>query len=111
MGLELVDDGCEDGVGEAVEGAPVGVAERGFEGPDVFRGERAEGGDGVVGGGVVVGVGVGVVVGGGGGGGVGVGRGGGGARGGDVGEDGCDCEEEEGGDGGGVEEGGGVGGG
>lgn len=55
MGLELVDDSCEDGVREAVEGAPVRVAERGFEGPDVFRGERAEGGDGVIGGGVVVG--------------------------------------------------------
>lgn len=51
VGFELVDDGGEDRVGEAVEGAPLGVAERGFEGPDVFGGEGAEGGDGV--GGVV----------------------------------------------------------
>jgi len=34
----------------------VGIAERGFEGPDVFRGERVEGGDRVVSGGVVVGI-------------------------------------------------------
>lgn len=101
VGFEFVDDGGEDGVGEAVEGAPVGVAERGFEGPDVFGGEGAEGGDGVVGGGV----------GGGGGGRGGGGSGGGGSCGGDVGEDGGDGEEEEGGDGGGVEEGGGGGGG
>ena len=31
VGFQLVDDGGEDRVGEAVEGAPVGVAERGFE--------------------------------------------------------------------------------
>ncbi|KAH1087869.1 hypothetical protein GYH30_019104 [Glycine max] len=81
VGLELVDDSGEDGVGEAVEGAPVGVAERGFQGPDVFCGEGAEGRDRVV-------------------------RGRRGARGGDEGEDGGDGEEEERGDGGGVEEGG-----
>lgn len=51
VGLELVDDGGEDGVGEAVEGPPLGVAERRFEGPDVLGGEGAEGRDGVVTGG------------------------------------------------------------
>lgn len=48
---ELFDDGGEDGVGEAVEGTPLGVAERGFEGPDVLGGEGSEGGDGHGGGG------------------------------------------------------------
>lgn len=36
--LELFDDGGEDGVGEAVEGSPACVAERGVEGPDVVVG-------------------------------------------------------------------------
>lgn len=101
VGFEFVDDGGEDGIGETVGGSPLGVAERGFHGPDVFGGEGSEGGDGEFGGG-------GGGVGGGGGGGGGGRRG---AGGGDVGEDGGDGEEEEGGGGGGGEEGGGGGGG
>lgn len=30
VGFELLDDGGEDRVGEAVEGPPLGIAERGF---------------------------------------------------------------------------------
>ena len=51
VGFEFVNDGGEDRVGDAIEGAPMGIAKRGFEGPDVVSGEGAEGGDGVIGGG------------------------------------------------------------
>lgn len=99
MGFELVDDGGEDRMREAIEGPPSGVAKRGFEGPNVVSGEGAEGGDGVVGGGG------GRRGSGGGGGGGGSGGGGVGARGGDEGEDGGDGEEKERGGGGGGEKG------
>lgn len=97
VGFKLLDDGGEDGVGQAVEGSPLGVAEGGFHGPDALGGEGSEGGDGEFGGGF------------GGGGGGGGGRGGlgllfgWGVRG-EVGEDGGEREEEErrGGGGGGV---------
>lgn len=104
--LELLDDGGEDRVGQAVERAPLGITERSFEGPDVLGRESAEGGDGVVG---VGGVGVGgrrrrridgVAA-------VGGSRGRGWARGDDVGEDRGDGEEEKRRGGGGGEEGGG----
>lgn len=45
---ELFDDSGEDRVGEAVEGPPLGVAEVRLEGPNMLRGEGAEGGDGEV---------------------------------------------------------------
>lgn len=48
VGFELVDDGGEDGVGEAVGGSPLGISEWGFHGPDAFRGECSEGGDAVL---------------------------------------------------------------
>lgn len=101
VGFELVDDGGENGIGEAVERSPLGVSKRGFHGPDVLGGECPEGGDGVVGSGRSsrwVG----------GGGGCGCGGGGGGrwARGGNIGKDRGDGEEQEWGGGGGGEKGG-----
>lgn len=83
VGFELIDDGGEDWIREAVKRSPLGVAQRSFHGPYVFGGEGAEGGDGEFGGGGRRGV-------------VGrsfaffVGR-----VGGDVGEDGGDGEEEK----------------
>lgn len=96
IGFKLVDDGGEDGIRKPVKRSPLGVAERGFHGPDVFGGEGPECGDGEFG-----------VGGGGGGGGGGFIRGGGfggfsisvggfgRGLGGEVGEDGGYGEEEK----------------
>ena len=43
VGFELVNDGCEDRVREAIKGTPMGIAKRDFKGPDVFGGECSEG--------------------------------------------------------------------
>lgn len=97
MGFELVDNGGENGIREAVKGSPLGVSERSLHGPDVLGGERPESSDRVIRGGRGS-----SRVGGGSGGGGGGGRGGGRrTRGGNIGKNRGDGEEQERGGGGG----------
>lgn len=51
IGFEFFNNGGENGVGQAVERSPLGVAEGGFHRPNVLGGESSEGGDGELGGG------------------------------------------------------------